>query len=155
MELDKGQVGELKMIVEAALTKVYTNDFSIVERAVNERSVVFRFGLYFSEMLNAISFKDFDLDCEYNRNMGDVKRTENFPQGAIPDILLHRRHSNSSNILVLEFKGYWNLGGRERDIQKIRDFTNQKLEYKYGLGALVNIGKEWHNVDYTLDYEPR
>ncbi len=155
MKLSIEQIKELKGIIDEALHRLYHQDFELIEHAVNERSVVFRFGLYFAELLSKSSFSSYNLDCEYNRNMGKPKRTKNFTDGAIPDVLLHRRNSNEENILVLEFKGYWNKADRENDHKKIIDFTSQDEDnqYKYALGGVVELENGYFNVDYYLNYE--
>lgn len=155
MKLSTAHIEELKGMVDEALHRLYHQDPELIEFAVNERSVVFRFGLYFAELLPKSSFSSYNLDCEYNRNMGKPKRTKNFPDGVIPDVLLHRRNSNEENILVLEFKGYWNKADRENDHKKIIDFTSQDEDnqYKYALGGVVELENGYFNVDYYLNYE--
>lgn len=157
MQLSNNKITELKSLIDEALKKLYNNDPELIECAVNERSIVFRFGLYFAELLSNSSFKGYHLDCEYNRNLGKPKRTKNFPTGVIPDVLLHRRNANDENILVLEFKGYWNKSDRNNDHNKIIDFTNQAEDniYKYGIGGVVEIEKDDFNIEYYLDYETK
>jgi len=149
MTLSPEQITELKTMINSALQKLYIDDFYLINRHVNERAVVFRFGLYFNVLLRSSSFLEYNFDCEYNRNMGDPKRTENFPNGVIPDILLHRRNSNEENILVIEFKGYWSYINREKDRIKLYDFTNQQYEFKYGLGAFVDLNTTFENTQIT------
>ncbi len=155
MKLSTAHIKELKGIVDEALQSLYQQDQELIEFAVNERSVVFRFGLYFAELLSKSSFSGYNLDCEYNRNLGKPKNTKNFSGGVIPDVLLHRRNSNEENILVLEFKGYWNKANRENDHKKIIDFISQTEDnqYKYALGGVVELENGYFNVDYYLNYE--
>lgn len=136
-----------------AIYQVYDCDRYLIERAVSERALVFRFGLYFNALMSRSSFRNLDLDCEYNKNLGEPKRTESHPKGAIPDVLVHRRHSNDENFLVLEFKGYWNNANREADKQKVTDFTSQRGIYKYALGAFIEVGLEGPHVEFFQDYE--
>lgn len=157
MQLSNDQINELKSLVDEALNKLYYQDPELMECAVNERSIVFRFGLYLAKLLSDSSFNDYHLDCEYNRNMGKTKRTTNFPAGVIPDVLLHRRNSNDENILVLEFKGYWNKSDRDNDHKKIIDFTNQADDnmYKYAIGGVVEIENGHFDIKYYLNYEAK
>jgi hypothetical protein len=156
MKLSTEQIKVLKGMVEKALKRLYAQDQEIIEFAVNERSVVFRFGLYFSELLQQSSFGIYNLDCEYNRNMGKPKRIKNYPDGVIPDVLLHRRNSNEENVLVLEFKGYWNKADRENDHKKIIEFTsqNEDNQYKYALGGVIELENGNYKVDYYFNYKP-
>lgn len=156
MILNAKQITELKEMVNTSLRSLYTNDFQLIERAVNERAVVFRFGTYLNELLRDSTFQGYNLDCEYNRNLGDAKRTENFPNGVIPDVLIHSRNLNTNNALVIEFKGHWNKLDREPDHKKIIDFTNQNStdNYKYGLGAVIELDKNKPDIQYYIDYVP-
>lgn len=143
-------------MVNISLDSLYTNDFQLIDRAVNERAVVFRFGTYLNELLRNSTFQGYHLDCEYNRNLGDIKRTRNFPNGVIPDVLIHRRNSNVNNVLVIEFKGHWNKSDRETDHKKIIDFTSQNRNdhYKYGIGAVIELERHAPQIQYYFDYEP-
>lgn len=140
MRLNNSQIVELTKSVNKALEKLYNDDRSLIEYLVSERAVVFRFGIYLNELLKETSFRQHNLDCEYNRNQRDIKRTENFPKGAIPDILLHRRHTNDENAMVIEFKGHWNRTRRQKDLQKVKDFVDQNGEFQYGIGILIELG---------------
>lgn len=155
MQLLDKHIDELKFLVNKALGKLYDQDYLLIEHAVNERSAVFRFGIYFSDLLSGSSFQGYDLDCEYNRNMGSPKRTRRFPAGVVPDVLLHRRNSNKENVLVLEFKGYWNRTPRVYDEKKIAEFVSQdeKNDYKYGLGGVVELRRNSFNVEYSCNYD--
>ena len=37
-----------------------------------------------------------------------TKKLPSFPNGTFPDEILYKRGSNDNNILVMEFKTYWN-----------------------------------------------
>ena len=143
MILGTNQISELKNLKNDCLDLLYGNDNFIIDTATNERAVVFRFGIYLHDLLNASNFAGLDLDSEYNRRHGNLKRTASFPKGVIPDILIHQRDTQDHNILVMEFKGYWSRKNQENDFHKLKDFTAQDLDssiiYSYGLGASVFI----------------
>jgi len=153
MTLTIEQINELKVMIEMALRQLYNLDHFLIINAVNERAIVFRFGIYFNEFLKKSTFYDYNLDSEYNRNLTDTKRMENFPKGIIPDLLIHKRNINTHNVLVIEFKGYWNDTDRTKDHLKISDFTNQNSNdpYRYGLGAVIEIDYDQPQVTYYLD----
>ncbi len=121
----------------------------------SERSVVFRFGYYFQFYLNKRGlFKDYNVDCEYNRNNGDLKRTNSKPNGTMPDIILHKRGSNSYNLLVIEFKGSWNknITGVENDRKKLKDYTDlsgkkERNDYRFKYGLEVFLEKEKPRIE--------
>ena len=143
MILTNNQTAEIKGAIASALERVYSQDFSLIERRAHERSIAFRFGLYFSEIIQFISFGDdaeLTIDAEYNRNLHNTKNMEGFnaPQGILPDIILHHRGFNDKNIVVIEFKGHWS--GNGRDDEKLRGFTHQELnDYHYGLGLFIRL----------------
>ncbi|HLP39272.1 hypothetical protein [Lacibacter sp.] len=156
MKLSINQITEIQIMIEYVLHELYEADWRLIKNRTNERAIVFTFGKYFYELMKLSSFKGYDLDCEYNRNLGGSKRTQNFPNGVIPDLLIHKRESNVHNVLVLEFKGYWNTISRLGDVEKINDFVNQNSvdNYKYGLGALIEINRVNPKVEYFIDYTP-
>ena len=63
----------IKQYVYQALELVYQKDKALITHRVNERSIVFRFGLYLYEIIKNSNFNDFDIDVEYNRNGYDAK----------------------------------------------------------------------------------
>ena len=141
----------LKSIVARALDILYEKDGSIIKRQLHEQCVVFRFGLYFRDLLLDTEFSCYDLDAEYNKDGDDLKRLECKPQGFRPDIILHKRESNSHNILVLEFKYEQNDSKVEEDIKKIKELTHKNGKYRYKLGASIiitpcrkDVKIEWH-----------
>jgi hypothetical protein len=143
MVLSDNQTAEIKGAIASALERVYSNDLSLIERRAHERSIAFRFGLYFSATIAQTSFgKDIQLiiDLEYNRNQNNVKNMAGFNprHGVFPDVILHHRGFNDKNIVVIEFKGYWNDQGG--DDAKLRGFTHQQEnDYHYGLGVFIQL----------------
>jgi hypothetical protein len=91
----------------------------------------------------------YHLDSEYNRDHSNPKRTQDFPNGTFPDIILHKRDDEHYNILIIEFKTWWDLD-TEDDIKKIENFTNQDGKYQYALGYSIVIGKKRSEVQKTL-----
>lgn len=146
------EIEELKGLLVKALDMLYKNDFSLIERRVNERSITFRFGVYLEELVKLSNYNGLNVDAEYNKNGTGTKSTSSRPNGAYPDIILHERGSNNKNKLVVEFKGYWNRDKcAECDKRKLRDFTSKKQEYKYILGAFVFLKLNKPRVDFFID----
>jgi len=54
MILTNNQTAEIKGAIASALERVYSQDFSLIERRAHERSIAFRFGLYFSENIQKL-----------------------------------------------------------------------------------------------------
>lgn len=156
MILTQNQIDELSDIADRALQQLFRDDLSLIQRRGMERSIVFRFGIYFHQLTRNIEWiNNLDLDLEYNKNGDNVKATIRRPRGVQPDFILHRRGNNDYNTLIIEFKGWWNSHPRARELdrQKIEDFVNQEGEYKYGLGLLVEIEMDTHRVEIIKDYE--
>ncbi len=145
MVLTQNQKAEIKGAIASSLERVYSQDFSLIERRAHERSISFRFGLYFSEIIELTSFgddADLTIDAEYNRNLRNVKNMQGFRarQGILPDVILHHRGFNDKNVVVIEFKGHWS--GRGRDDEKLRGFTHQvENDFHYGLGVFLRLGR--------------
>ena len=137
----------LHFFINKALDKLYQNDKYLIniyagknntDKHVSERSIVFRFGVYLEPYVLSYLPK-YNLDVEYNRNADDIKRVGNKP--VVPDLIIHRRGNNISNLLVLEFKTWWN-SNRQNDEYKIKGF---KEEYGYKYGATVLIARQREN----------
>ena len=136
----------IKRLIEKALDKLYKEDYNSLiclnhEKHVGERACVFRFGIYFSQILKREKqFKGYNLDCEYNRNYDDPKRRNNGDL-MIPDIILHKRGNNDNNIVVIEFKGWWSdVKSQKDDIYKLKELVDPygKYKYQYGYSIILN-----------------
>ena len=150
-------------LVDQALDILYENDMHLImNRAVNsrgkderhhvgERSIVFRFAHYLQNLIDANgSFQEYNLDCEYNRNGAECKALPSFPNGTYPDVIIHKRGSNDHNLLVIEFKTYWNKGKSviEKDLSKLKEFTDIQGKYKFCKGYFILIEK--HREETTI-----
>jgi hypothetical protein len=152
MNLNTEQIEILKQTINSTLENVYQNDYDLIERGGMEQSLSFRFGLYFSTIIKDLDWlKSHNIDLEYNKNGLNPKRTPRRPNGVRPDLILHKRGENINNVLVVEFKGWWN-GDRESDLVKLEDFVNQDGEYKYGLGVFIEFNKEKPKIEYFNGY---
>ncbi len=153
MILNEYQISEIKGAISSALAHVYAKDFSLIKRRVHERSIAFRFGLYFSDILKQTSFgfdNELTIDFDYNRNQDNVKNMQGFNpvHGVLPDIILHHRGENDKNVVVIEFKGCWN--GNRNDHQKLCGFTHQiENDYHYGLGVFIRLGATMDECQFT------
>ncbi len=151
MTLTENQTTEVKEAIASALEQVYNIDFSLIQKRAHERSIAFRFGLYFSDTIAQTSFGNDDeltIDFDYNRNGEGIKDMNGFSlsHGVYPDIILHRRGLNDKNIVALEFKGYWTAEGR--DDEKLKGFTHPtENDYQYGLGVFILIGTTLDNCE--------
>ena len=114
-----------------------------------ERSMVFRFGIYFNEQLEKMfphlfpreADNKLRVDVEYNRNMDEVKSlSPTDVHGYFPDLIVHKRESNEFNEIIMEFKkAPCNPSDVQNDKNKIKDFCENET-YKYKLGIFVLLG---------------
>lgn len=139
---------ELENIIEKACKDLYKNDFYLIENRLHERAIVFRFGIYLQKYIDkSNNLKKYKLDNEYNRNMDELKRTPNYPNGRYVDLLLHERGSNNNNILIIECKTDWNDNTSE-DIKKIEDFMilNGIYKFQYGVSIIFRTGEVSYKI---------
>ncbi len=152
MELNKEQLEELKTMIKQALTHLYRNDESLIVRETHERSIAFRFGLYFDALLRLSSFSKMEgmyIDFDYNRN-GYISK-ELSGSNIYPDIILHHRGDNQINLLVIEFKTYWN-NDTKGNFEKLERLTSNDYQYKFGLGASIIINKTFELTLKSINY---
>jgi hypothetical protein len=137
MEYDEKQ--KLEKNILDALKILYEVDKYLISHRVSERNIVGRFYLYFNESIQ-LNFKGYNVDSEYNRNMEEPKRLPHFEKGTFPDIIVHKRGSNEDNLLIIEFKTWWN-SNNSKDVLKIQGFMNPNGVYKYKYGLSIVLGK--------------
>ncbi len=131
----------LYKLVNDALDELYENDSYLISNHnngynhVSERGIVFRFGIYFEKIVKK-NLPGYNLDSEYNRNNGLIKKLPNRKNGSFPDIIVHKRGTNSDNLLVLEFKTWWNSDIGE-DVRKIKEFCDKEGTYRFYTGAVI------------------
>ena len=110
---------------------------------VSEMSIVFRFGLYLNRRIEAwLAENGYSLDIEYNRNRDEIKYLDYTTSGKSnrvrPDMIIHERGSNQNNILVIEFKTWWDKNV-STDRNRLEAFvTPQKYSYRFGLSILID-----------------
>ena len=123
-----------------ALSEFLLKEKFLLASDLNERTMTHKLAEYLQKY-----FQDYNVDCEYNRmmtNQGydtkqlglDLKNVEtNDIKGTtvIPDIVIHRRGDNKSNLLVIEVKKKISSGSKQLDFEKLKAFTSE-LKYEYG-----------------------
>lgn len=136
-------------LLKKSITRFYANDSLLVSIRGTERSCVFKIGAYLNELVNCELGSDYNVDSEYNKKLKNPKVDHKFKL-VRPDLIIHKRNTSdeNANILAIEFKGWWN--NSEKDIEKLKDFTNPKYEYKYKLAILIKLNKKQENVVYKF-----
>ncbi|MEN8906641.1 MAG: hypothetical protein ABF289_11840 [Clostridiales bacterium] len=126
-----------------------------INKHAAERSIVFRFGIYLNEELKKYPdhFTDTNLDVEYNRYNYDIKKVDE--KSIFPDLIIHSRHNQDKNILVVEFKTWWNNNTYD-DEKKLKAFTRNsgKFRYDYGLSLIIDkdIKKTKESFKWFFNY---
>ena len=113
--------------------------FDLGTDGVNEQTITFRLGVYFHSL-----FDDYHVDCEYNRIWDEPKACVLAgKQSMKPDLIVHRRNSDKSNLFCLEAKKDY-LWDDEKigfpDInKKLIGLTHPGDRYHYILGLAWRI----------------
>lgn len=157
IEVDKITQEDLNKYISCSLNILYERDHYLIYHKrddktnengshVSERSIVFRFGLYFDSIFRESITSFYHIDVEYNRDINDVKtlpQADNFVENKnrCPDLIVHRRGNNNHNLLVIEFKPWWNQN-QKADKEKVKLFVTPSIQYKYKYGAVVLFGKQ-------------
>ena len=139
--------------LKKAERKLYSRDLGLIisdNNAIShhaaERSIVFRFGHYLAEVISTNDVLScFNLDCEYNLDIDGNKNREG--RFLYPDLIMHKRKTNSYNFAVIECKGWWSeRAGIEETKDKIRFFLcSERYSYRYGLLLIFNQGEAEYN----------
>lgn len=144
-------------LLKKSVDKCYADDKTLIDRSM-ERTSVARIFYYMQNLIvrskNFECFREYNLDCEYNRNMEDGKRLADNERGKIPDVILHKRGSNDSNLLILEFKSAENDDYTD-DYDKLQKFTKQDGTYNYFLGVFVKLNKNTAQYTYFQNGQER
>ena len=145
--LDKMLIHSLNEVYELDCYLISNEPCTASDNHVGERAIVFRFAHYLQNALdNDDFFKNFNLDCEYNRNGRHQKYLQAVNSNTYPDVILHKRGSNEYNLMVIEFKGYWN-SNQTNDRKKICGFTSECDVYRFAVGYTILIGRKFEEVE--------
>jgi len=164
---------ELKKKIEYAVNIFLHKEKFLLENDVNERSITHKLAIYIEN-----EFKDYDVDCEYNRMTDetgncdpkrvkttiekyidervkpeDIKPDDSKATTVYPDIIVHKRGNNNANLLVIEVKKSSNKKNNkknnEKDIEKIKAYCRE-LEYENGLFLILPVKKDLDVSDFKM-----
>lgn len=138
----------IKRRMQRCIDKIYENDSDLFDRNNYEVTINSKLAQYLF-----IEFKEYDVDCEYNKHINQGKRSKKLNKNIRPDILIHRRGSDEYNLVYIEIKTDHNIESRTLDYDKIKSTTKQKGEYGYSVGLFIdfNRDKEKLNIKYFKD----
>lgn len=172
MNGEKMEIKNIKINLEKAIKEFKEKDNYLIENNASERAMAHRIAVYLEKY-----FIDYDVDCEYNINIDNSKglkkimlledeleiykasrkNKENDEFNIYPDIIVHKRGTNSKNILVIEMKKKNSRSvDNEYDYLKLKKLT-EKFEGRdnlvYILGAHLKIVDNLIEIKYFKDGE--
>lgn len=139
----------LEDIIKKSLDKLYANDKYLIIRRVSERDIVHRFAHYFENYMQDTDIESYNVDCEYNRNAYEIKQVNG--KYVYPDFIVHKRGNNENNLLIIEFKTWWN-SDNGADINKILWMMNPQLMFQYKYGCSITINQDNSEI-FWVDLE--
>ena len=129
MDLDSYSQKEIQKIIKEVLKKLYEKDIILIENDTHEQAISHVIACYLAK-----KFENWDVDCEYNRDLENPKtylNNSNETKYIRPDIIVHKRKTEK-NLLVIEIKKDANDADKEKDIKKLNCML-EKYGYKYAL----------------------
>lgn len=115
-----------------------------------ERSMVFRIAHH---LANQIEGEGIFVDIEPTRCEDDVKRmsaikTNETGNKIVPDLIIHKR--KSTGYLVVEFKCYYDIYGRQNDFNKLVYLTKKGNRPHYKFGIFVYLTNKFENIEIHI-----
>ena len=139
----------LEQLIKRSLDDLYQNDKYLIDHKVAERDITHRFAHYFENYMQDTNIAGYNVDCEYNRDGYGIKQV--YGNYVYPDFILHKRGSNEDNLLIIEFKTWWNPNN-DKDIEKIQWMMHPQLRYKYKYGCSITINQDNSEI-FWVDLE--
>ena len=149
-----------------AISEFLLKECFLLKNNLNERSITHKLAEYIQKY-----FSDYNVDCEYNRmpnkrnnngeaeakfipkelhlNVSQTCSDDDKGTTVYPDIIIHKRGNNDSNLIVIEVKKEANADKKSKkfDFRKLEAFTkNDGLEYKYGIYLELNKNSPWIEI---------
>ncbi len=138
---------DIKNNIEIASRKLEEKDYYLLKHDINERSISHKLAIYLEPL-----FKDWDVDCEYNKDHDVTKRLKIYPKQinsddrtVYPDIIIHKRGS-IDNLLAIEIKKTTNNDTGEYDVEKLKAFKKD-LGYCFAVALKVKTGCNDYRVE--------
>lgn len=130
----------IKRRIQHCIDKIYENDSDLFDRNNYEVTISSKLAQYLF-----IEFKEYDVDCEYNKHIDEKKYSNELNQKIRPDIIIHTRGTDENNLVYIEIKTDHNRESRTFDYNKIKAMTKQNSEYKYSLGLFIDFNRDKEN----------
>ena len=159
--MSESSVIHLFTSLNEALHDFYEHENQLIKLKVSERALTHKLAEHLQKR-----FKEYNVDCEYNKIGRDPKRVLNLIEQIkpsekcdadcdrcttnnkcviFPDIIVHRR-GKDDNLLVIEAKTEWSKDNQSKDSKKLMALS-QSHEFKYKLGVALRFCAD---LDSTL-----
>ncbi len=127
-----------------AVNFLYGEDKDLLDPAGQEEALSSRLRSYIETNLieEFNNIEDIKVDYNYTKHTQEPKRIDSI--GIKPDILIHRRNTDTFNIVAIEIKHQRKLS--KKDLWKLKKLTEDNGEYKYDLGIGLELNKEDYNM---------
>lgn len=138
------EINIIKEKINQIIDKFYQKDKELLEyqnqyNTIAERCIAFRLGIYFQER-----FSEYNVDCEYNRDMSIVKTIDE--KKVYPDIIVHKRKTSDNLIWVEIKKENARKTQIDKDRKRLKKVTVDK--YKYGILIIISNSKDNVQIEY-------
>jgi hypothetical protein len=132
--------------LHSACQKLINADKKLFYAGVNEQTLTQNLSRYLED-----SFPGYNVDCEYNRHIKGHKKLRNGRKRVRPDVIVHKRLADESNLLVVEAKKNKPTGQVHNDDgKKLKAFTLSCGKFRYEWGAYLNWFPSGSNEPYEI-----
>jgi len=140
----------IKRRIQHCIDKIYENDSDLFDRNNYEVTISSKLAQYLF-----IEFKEYDVDCEYDKHKNNGKEIEidNQIRERRPDVLIHKRGNDNNNLVVIEIKKSTSSGNRQLDYKKLKSMTLQTGEYRYKIGIFINLAVDKYDLIFFVNGE--
>jgi hypothetical protein len=170
------EVEEIIEKINIAIRVLFSNDYYLLRHDLNEKSITHKLAEHLQQL-----FLGFNVDCEYNgdidkgeygrkrisvlkrdleeRNLlkdREVEEVDNelANRPVFPDIIIHKRGTNSDNMCIIEVKKSTSTVSADYDEIKLKAYTSSDygngLRYKIGVFILFNTGGK--RINHTMRF---
>jgi hypothetical protein len=134
-------IDEIIRRLQHCLSKLYSDDYDLIERHNYEVTISAKIAQYLF-----LEFKEYDVDCEYNKHLDDDKHSSELNKNIRPDIVIHQRGTDDNNLVCIEIKKFKNNSDRSIDINKVRTLSKLDGEYHYKLGVFLDLAPVYNEM---------
>jgi len=135
-------ISEIKRRIEYCIDSIYINDSDLFSRNNYEVTISTKLAQYLF-----VEFRNYDVDCEYNKHFDGRKFVEELNAEVRPDIIIHKRGNDKDNLVYVEIKKEQNTTSRNYDYTKIQALTRRRgRQFKYKLGVFVDFAVKKENL---------